>query len=94
MGKVKLCDACGGVIVTSSRMILSALAGLALIALGGILMALYGFATNFYEPPWFVRFLLPAGYYLGSIMVGVGIIFFFIREKIWYCSKCGEIRKR
>jgi len=94
MGKVKLCDVCGGVMVKSSRMILSALAGLALIVLGAILMGLYGFATNFYQPPWFVRFLLPAGYYVGSIMVGIGIIFFFIREKIWYCPKCSEIRRR
>ena len=94
MGKVKLCNSCGGVMAKSSRMILSAPAGLGLIALGALLMALHGFAINFYQPPWFLRYLLPAAYYVGSIMLGVGLIFFFIREKIWYCHRCSEIHKR
>ncbi len=94
MGKVKLCNSCGEVMAKSSRMILSAPAGLGLIALGALLMAAHGFAINFYQPPWFLRYLLPAAYYVGSIMLGVGVIFFFIREKIWYCHRCSEIHKR
>jgi len=94
MGKVKLCNGCGGVMAKSSRMILSAPAGLGLIALGALLMALHGLAINFYQPPWFLRYLLPAAYYVGSIMLGVGVIFLFIREKIWYCHRCSEIHKR
>ena len=94
MGKVKLCNGCGGVMAKSSRMILSAPAGLGLIVLGALLMALHGLAINFYQPPWFLRYLLPAAYYVGSIMLGVGVIFFFIREKIWYCHRCSEIHKR
>ncbi len=94
MGKVKLCNSCGGVMAKSSRMILSALAGLGLIVLGALLMALHGLAINFYQPPWFLRYLLPATYYVGSIMLCVGAIFFFIREKIWYCHRCGDIHKR
>jgi hypothetical protein len=94
MGKVKLCGSCGGVMAKSSRMVLSAPAGLGLIVLGALLMALHGFVINFYQPPWFLRYLLPAAYYVGSIMLGVGAIFFFIREKIWYCHRCGEIQKR
>lgn len=94
MGKVKLCDGCGGVMAKSSRMILSPLAGFVVILLGAVLMTLYGLATNFYQPPWFVKFILPAGYYVGSIFLGVGILFFFIREKVWTCHRCKEIRKR
>jgi hypothetical protein len=94
MGKVKLCNSCGGVMAKSSRMVLSAPAGLGLIVLGALLMALHGLAINFYQPPWFLRYLLPAAYYVGSIMLCVGAIFFFIREKIWYCHKCSEIYKR
>ncbi len=94
MGKVKLCGSCGGVMAKSSRMLLSAPAALGLIVLGTLLMALYGFAINFYQPPWFLRYLLPAAYYVGSIMLGVGAIFFFIRERIWYCHRCSEIHKR
>ncbi len=94
MGKVKLCGSCGGVMAKSSRMILSAPAGIGLIVLGALLMGLHGYAINFYQPPWFLRYLLPAAYYVGSIMLGVGAIFFFIREKIWYCHRCSEIQKR
>jgi hypothetical protein len=94
MGKVKLCDGCGGVMVKSSRMILSPLAGLVVILLGAALMTSYGLATNFYQTPWFIKFVLPAGYYVGSIFVGVGVLFFFIREKVWTCHICKEIRKR
>lgn len=93
-GKVKICDGCGGVMNRTSRMILSPLAGLILVFLGIALMTFYGLATNFYQPPWFIKFALPAGYYVGSIFIGVGILFFFIREKVWVCHKCKEIRKR
>jgi len=93
-GKVKLCGSCGGVMTRSSRRILSMPAGLGLIALGACLMALYGFATNFAQPPWHLKFMLPAAYYLGSIFVGVGVLFFFIRERVWICPKCKEISKR
>ena len=94
MGKVKLCDGCGGVMGKSSRMILSPISGFVLVAFGVLLMTLYGFATNFYQPPWFLKFALPASYYLGSIFIGVGTLFFFIREKVWTCPRCKEIRKR
>lgn len=93
-GKVKLCSGCGGVMSKSSRMILSPLAGMFLIVLGAILMTLYGLATNFFQTPWFIKFALPAGYYVGSIFIGVGILFFFIREKVWNCPRCKEMRKR
>jgi hypothetical protein len=93
-GKVKLCAGCGEVMTKSSRRILSAPWGMALIVLGGILMTLYGMATNFYQPPWYMKFALPAAYYVGSIFVGIGILFFFIREKVWVCHNCKEIEKR
>jgi hypothetical protein len=75
-------------------MVMSPVAGLLLILLGAAFMAAYGLATNFYPTPWFAKFALPAVYYIGSIFVGVGLLFFFIREKVWKCRKCGEIRKR
>ncbi len=78
----------------SSRMILSPLSGFVLVVFGAILMTMYGLATNFYQPPWFMKFALPAAYYLGSIFIGVGTLFFFIREKVWTCPRCKEIRKR
>jgi hypothetical protein len=93
-GKVKLCGGCGGVMIKSSRMILSPLAGASLIVLGAALMTFYGLATNFYQIPWFMKFALPAGYYIGSIFIGVGILFFFIREKVWDCPRCKDMRKR
>jgi len=93
-GKVRLCSGCGGVMTKSSRMILSPLAGAGLVFLGALLMILYGLATNFYQTPWFMKFALPAAYYIGSIFIGVGTLFFFIREKIWNCPKCKEMRKR
>jgi hypothetical protein len=93
-GKVKLCGGCGGVMAKSSRMILSPLAGACLIGLGVLLMVLYGLATNFYQTPWFMKFALPASYYIGSIFIGVGTLFFFIREKVWNCARCKEMRKR
>jgi hypothetical protein len=93
-GKVKLCAGCGGVMSKSSRRVLSAPWGVALVILGAVLMTAYGMVTNFYQPPWYVRFALPAAYYIGSIFVGVGILFFFIREKVWNCHKCKEIEKR
>jgi len=93
-GRVKLCVGCGGVMAKASRMIFSPLAGLLLIMLGTLMMTFYGLATNFYQTPWFVKFILPALYYIGSIFIGIGTIFFFIREKVWKCDKCREIRKR
>lgn len=93
-GKVKLCTGCGGVMSKSSRRVLSAPWGVALIILGAMLMTVYGMATNFFQPPWYVKFALPAAYYVGSIFVGMGILFFFIREKVWTCHKCKEIEKR
>ena len=78
----------------SSRRILSAPAGIVLIILGSFLMGGYGFFTNFYQAPWFVRFALPAMYYIGSILIGVGLVFFFIRENVWRCVDCREMTKR
>jgi uncharacterized membrane protein SirB2 len=75
-------------------MILSPLAGLLLLFTGSALMVLYGLSTNFYQTPWYARFLLPASYYIGSLFLGVGLLFFFIREKIWYCENCKELDKR
>ncbi|MCA1961996.1 MAG: alkaline shock response membrane anchor protein AmaP [Desulfomonile sp.] len=78
----------------SSRMVLSVGAGFLLILVGVGLMAAYGLATNFFQTPWFIKFALPAMYYVGSLFVGVGILFFFIREKVWRCEHCREVRKR
>lgn len=94
VGKVKLCGSCGSVMVRSTRMVLSPMAGIALILLGAAFMAIYGVAANFYQTPWYLKFGLPALYYVGSLFVGIGILFFFIREKVWKCYKCREIRKR
>lgn len=93
-GRVKLCFECGGVMTRSTRMVLSPVAGLILILLGAALMAAYGLALNFFQTPWFVEFALPAAYYVGSLFVGVGILFFFVRERIWKCGKCRLIHKR
>lgn len=92
--RVKLCGVCGGVMRKSSRRVLSALAGIILILVGVLFMAAYGFFTNFYQAPWLVRFALPALYYIGSIFISVGAIFFFVRENIWRCVDCEEICKR
>jgi len=78
----------------SSRRVLSALSGFVLILLGAGLMVLYGLAINFFQVPWFATFALPAGYYIGSIFIGVGVVFFFIRERVWICSNCQQIDKR
>ena len=94
VGKVKLCGSCGSVMVRSTRMVLSPVAGVVLILLGAAFMVGYGLATNFLLTPWYVKFGLPGLYYVGSLFVGVGILFFFIREKVWKCYKCREIRKR
>jgi hypothetical protein len=94
IGKVKLCGSCGGVMVRSTRMVLSPVAGLVLILLGAAFMAGYGMATNFYQTAWYLKFALPALYYIGSLFIGIGVLFFFIREKVWKCSKCRDIRKR
>lgn len=93
-GKIILCHSCGNVMTKSSRMVLSPLAGILLGLLGAALMILYGMATVLYDVPWFLKFLLPASYYIGSIFVGVGILFFFIRERVWRCQKCMVVVKR
>jgi hypothetical protein len=73
---------------------LSAIAGGALVVLGAALMAAYGLAINFFQVHWSMTFALPAAYYVGSLFVGVGVVFFFIRERIWYCPNCQHIDKR
>lgn len=93
-GKIILCQSCGNVMTRSSRMVLSPLAGILLVILGAGLMSFYGLANNFYDVPWFLKFLLPASYYIGSIFVAVGVLFFFIRERVWRCQKCSLIAKR
>jgi hypothetical protein len=93
-GKVKLCTACGGVMNKTSRMILSPLAAILLMIFGGGLVALYGLCIHYWRPAWYITYALPAMYYSGTMFMGVGMLFFFIREKIWYCRKCKEINKR
>ena len=93
-GRVKLCGSCGGIMKKSSRTVLSIPAGVSLIAIGVLLMAFYGYATNFYQVPWFVKFVLPASYYIGSIFMAFGVLFFFIRERVWKCERCEEMSKR
>lgn len=93
-GRSKVCGLCGGLMRKSSRRVLSAIAGCMLIVLGAALMALYGLAINFFQVPWYATFALPAGYYIGSLFVGVGVLFFFIRERIWYCPNCQHVDKR
>ena len=73
---------------------LSGLCGFLLIVLGAGLMAAYGLAVNFIEIHWSVTFALPAVYYVGSLFIGVGILFFFIRERVWYCPNCQQVDKR
>jgi hypothetical protein len=75
-------------------MFFAPLAGALLCALGLGLMTAYGIASNFMQPPWFVQFALPAAYYIGALFTGVGILVFFLREKVWKCARCWEIRKR
>ncbi len=72
-GRPKTCGWCGGAMRKSSRRVLSAISGFVLIVLGLGLMSLYGLAINFFQVPWFATFALPAGYYIGSIFVGVGV---------------------
>jgi hypothetical protein len=93
-GKVKICSGCGEIMTKSTRMVLSPLAGLVLVVLGTLHMFVYGLAINFMQAPWFLKFVLPAIYYVGSIFIGVGVVFFFIRERIWDCRRCKEVRKR
>ncbi len=93
-GKVKLCGLCGGVMTKGSRMILSPLASALLLVLGLVAMAGYGIASNFYQVPWFLKFMLPATYYIGSILIGFGVMFFFVRERVWKCHNCREISRR
>lgn len=93
-GKVRLCGLCGDIMTRSTRMILSPGYAVALVLVGILSMAGYGVATNFYETPWFLKFILPAAYYMGSIFIGLGIVFFFLRERVWKCQACGELSKR
>lgn len=93
-GSAKLCPVCGGVMKKKTRRILSCLHGMALVTAGLVLMGIYGWATHFYQAPWMLKFALPAIYYIGSIFIGVGILFFFIRENVWKCVECREISKR
>jgi len=93
-GKVRVCRACGGIMNKSSRMVLSAVGGILLVGLGAGLMVSYGLAKNFLQTPWYLQFALPASYYVGALFIGVGILFFFIRERIWYCPECKGIDKR
>ncbi|MFC1837005.1 hypothetical protein ACFL2Q_20180 [Thermodesulfobacteriota bacterium] len=93
-GKVKLCPICGGVMTKGTRMLLSGFSAFVVVVLGVLLMGAYGWATNFYSPPWFLKFVLPAAYYIGSLFIGVGVLIFFLREKVWKCHDCREIAKR
>jgi hypothetical protein len=93
-GRGKICSSCGRMMKKSTRMILSPLAAIAVTILGALLMFFYGMATNFYQVPWSVKFALPAAYYVGSIFAGLGILFFFIREKVWFCKGCKAMDKR
>lgn len=93
-GSVKLCPVCGGVMRKKTRRVLSWFHGLALLLTGILFMVFYGWATHFYQAPWLVKFALPAIYYIGSIFIGVGVLFFFIRENVWKCVDCREISKR
>jgi hypothetical protein len=78
----------------SSRRVFSAIGAAALIVLGAALMSMYGLAINFFQVHWAVAFALPAAYYVGSLFVGVGVVFFFVRERVWYCPNCQHIDKR
>jgi hypothetical protein len=93
-GKIKLCKECGGVMLKSSRMILSAGSALALVIVGLSFMTGYGVMNYLIQPPPYIKFGLPALYYIGSLLLGAGIMLFFIREKIWICEQCREFRKR
>jgi len=75
-------------------MVLSPLAAIVLVVMGLVLMVAYGLAVNFYQTPWFLKFALPAMYYIGLIFIGVGALFFFIRERVWRCHNCRELSKR
>lgn len=93
-GSAKLCHVCGGIMKKRTRRVLSWSHGLALMITGTFLMSFYGWATHFYQAPWLIKFSLPAIYYIGSIFIAVGILFFFIRENVWKCLDCREISKR
>jgi hypothetical protein len=54
----------------------------------------YGVAIDFFQPPWYAKFCLPAFYYIGSLLIGAGIVFFFLRERVWRCPRCRETAKR
>jgi hypothetical protein len=93
-GKIKLCKECGGVMLKSSRMILSAGSAVALVILGLSFMSAYGATRYLIQAPEYFKFALPALYYIGSLFLGSGIMFFFIREKIWVCEQCRDFTKR
>lgn len=93
-GKIRICPECSEIMGKANRMTLSPVSGFMLIILGIALMAGYGVITNYLQAPWSVKFILPAMYYVGSIFIGVGMVFFFIRERVWLCKRCGMISKR
>lgn len=92
--RLRTCPSCSALMTKSSRRVLAASAGGGLVLIGILLMTTYGLATNFYDPPWFLKFALPALYYVGSLFIGVGVIFFFIRERVWRCTECRALFKR
>ncbi len=75
-------------------MVLSPLAGLILVTIGTLHMVLYGLFTNHYQAPWMLQFVLPSIYYVGSIFIGVGVVFSFIGGRVWRCKRCREIKQR
>jgi hypothetical protein len=93
-GKIRICPECGEIMGKANRMVLSPMSGILLIILGTLHMAIYGIVTNYLQAPWNVKFILPSIYYIGSILIGVGVVFFFIRERVWSCKRCGVISKR
>jgi hypothetical protein len=93
-GKIRICPECGEIMGKANRMVLSPVSGFILIVLGVAHMVLYGVVTNYLQAPWSLKFALPAVYYVGSIFIGVGVVFFFIRERVWVCKRCGVVSKR
>ncbi len=93
-GKIKLCDQCGGIMMKSSRRLLSGMSGFSLLVLGAVLMAVYGLALHYTLAPSFIKFLLPAAYYMGAIFIAIGVVFIIIRERVWLCDNCKRLDKR
>jgi hypothetical protein len=93
-GKIRICEACGGIMIKSCRPVLSRLSGCLLVVFGLVLFAMYGLMVNFTQLPWFLKFIMPGMYYMGAIFTATGVIFFFIRERVWLCEQCRDISKR